>query len=194
MQVFTLSMFCIGKYKVQEHWLEMGKIPIQLTLEGCPQTSQVTLQLQRGGTSLQVSWKVSKLPPQDGIHQGRCQELAGSLGKESEEGTQTWAWHMWEDTLTRGTRKTPVASSMNARKDLAGDVSANTHTWFPSASSPAPLTDSCHCALCSGCPAETHSVMFCCQCFHLNGQSSEWSFPASRHPVLGYRGRWGTQP
>lgn len=46
MQVFTSNIFCIGKYKIQIQWLEMGKIPTQLPLEGHSQTSQVTLQLR----------------------------------------------------------------------------------------------------------------------------------------------------
>lgn len=60
MQVFTSNMFCVGKYKIQHQWLEIGKIPTQLTQKGCPETCQVTLQLQRAVTGLQFSWQSVK--------------------------------------------------------------------------------------------------------------------------------------
>lgn len=33
------TMFCIGEYKIEAQWLNMGKILTQLALAGCPQTS-----------------------------------------------------------------------------------------------------------------------------------------------------------
>ena len=101
---------------------------------------------------------MSKLPPQFGTSWGRwekCRELAGSLGKDSvplrsEEGTQAWTWHLWEDMLTRGIRKASAATSVNLGKDLAGDVGVSIHARVPFVSPPALLIDSCHCALCSG--------------------------------------------
>lgn len=72
--------------------------------------------------------------------------------------------------LTRGIRKTSAATSLNPGKDLAGDVGVSIHAWFPFVSSPAPLADSRHLALCSGYPTETRLVTFCYDggCFQLN--------------------------
>lgn len=60
----------------------MGKIPTQLTLGGGPETSRVTLQLQRAVTSFQFSWQCQNSLLKMG--------LAGGGGRSAENSQGHW--------------------------------------------------------------------------------------------------------
>lgn len=46
----------------------------------------------------------------------RARRVLGKALGAFEEGTRTWIWRMWEDTLTRGIRKASAATSVNPEK------------------------------------------------------------------------------
>lgn len=46
----------------------------------------------------------------------RARRVLGKALGAFEEGTRTWIWRVWEDTLTRGIRKASAATSVNPEK------------------------------------------------------------------------------